>query len=103
MVGSPIVWRLDGAEKVLKGSIVAFEPGKRLSYTIIDPNAPYPDVPEKYTTVTYDLAEDSHQTTISVSDDDFSVVADGKKRYEKTVLGWVEALKKLKGVAEEQI
>ena len=103
VVGDPIIWRLEGTEKVLKGTIVAFEPGKRLSYTIIDTDAPYPDVPQNYTTVTYDLAEDSHQTTVSVSDGDFSVTADGKKRYEKTVRGWGEALKKLKEVAEEQV
>jgi uncharacterized protein YndB with AHSA1/START domain len=101
-VGSPLVWKLEGTEKVLKGNIVSFEPGKKLSYTIIDPNAPYPDIPKNYTTVTYDLAEDRDQTTVSITDGDFSAVADGKKRYERTVQGWGEALKKLKEVAEEQ-
>jgi uncharacterized protein YndB with AHSA1/START domain len=101
-VGSPLVWQMEGTEKVLKGTIVAFEPGKKLSYTIIDPSAPYPDIPENYTTVTYDLAEDRGQTTVSISDGDFSIVADGKKRYERTVQGWGQALKKLKELAEQQ-
>jgi uncharacterized protein YndB with AHSA1/START domain len=100
--GSPLVWRMEGTEKVLKGTIVAFEPGKKLSYTIIDPDAPYPDIQENYTTVTYDLAEDHGQTTVSVSDGDFSAVADGKERYKRTVQGWGQSLKKLKEVAEEQ-
>lgn len=101
-VGSPLVWRMEGTEKVLKGIIVAYEPGKRLSYTIIDPSAPYPDIPKNYTTVTFDLTEDHDQTTVSISDGDFSIVADGKKRYERTVQGWSEALKKLKEVAEDR-
>jgi uncharacterized protein YndB with AHSA1/START domain len=99
-VGGPLVWRIEGTEKVLKGTIVAFEPGKKLSYTIIDPDAPYPDIPGNYTTVTYDLIEDHGQTTVSVSDGDFSAVADGKERYRRTVQGWGQSLKKLKEVAE---
>jgi len=100
-VGSPLVWRLGGNEKILKGTIVGIEPCKRLSYTIIDPEAPYPIIPENYTTVTYELAEKDGETVVSVSDGDFSTVADGKIRYERTVWGWGIALQKLKEVAEE--
>lgn len=101
-VGSPLVWRLEGTDKSLKGTVIAFEPGKRLAYTIIDPEAPYPDIPENYTTVTYDLVEDHGQTIVSISDGDFSTVAEGKMRYERTVQGWGKALKELKKVAEEK-
>ena len=30
-VGSPLVWRLEGSKQVLKGTILAIDPGKRLS------------------------------------------------------------------------
>ncbi len=102
-VGSPLIWRMemDGREKVLKGNIIAIELGKRLSYTIIDPEASYPDIPENYTTVTYDLAEDNGQTIISVSDGDFATIAEGEKRYERTIDAWEMALRGLKEVVEE--
>ncbi len=99
--GSPLVWRIEGSKKILKGSIVAIEPGRRLSYTIIDPEAPYPIIPENYTTVTYELAQENGETVVSVTDGDFATVADGQTRYERTVLGWGIALRKLKEVAEE--
>jgi uncharacterized protein YndB with AHSA1/START domain len=98
--GSPLLWRIGGSRKVLKGTIVAIEPGKRLSYTIIDPDAEYPDIPENYTTVTYTLEEKDGATTVSISDGDFSRVAEGKERYRRTVQGWGEALVRLKEVAE---
>ena len=100
-VGSPLTWRIEGSEKALKGTIVAIEPGIRLSYTIIDPNADYPDIPENSTTVTYTFAEEDGVTTVTVSDGDFSRVAEGKERYRRTVQGWGEALVRLKEVAEE--
>jgi uncharacterized protein YndB with AHSA1/START domain len=100
-VGSPLVWRVQGSKKVLKGTIIAIDPGTRLSYTIIDPEAPYPIVPENSTTVTYQLTGENGQTVVSVSDGDFATVADGEKRYERTVWGWGIALQKLKEVAEE--
>ncbi len=100
-VGSPLVWRLEGSEKVLKGKIVGIEPCTRLSYTIIDPGAPYPVIPENATTVTFELIGENGRTVVSVTDGDFATVADGKKRYERTVWGWGIALPKLKEVAEE--
>jgi uncharacterized protein YndB with AHSA1/START domain len=99
-VGSPLIWHLAGTEKMLKGTIIAIEPGKRLSYTIIDPDAGYPDIPENYTKVTYELTEDHGETIVSVSDGDFATVADGEKRYQRTISGWDLALKNLKEVVE---
>jgi len=84
--------KIDGREKVLKGTIVAIDP-ENLSYTIIDPEASYPDIPENYTTVTYDLAEEDGETIVSVSDDDFATIADGVMRYERSVGAWEMALR----------
>jgi uncharacterized protein YndB with AHSA1/START domain len=102
-VGSPLIWRFEqeGKQKVFKGNIVASEQGKLLSYTIIDPEAGYPDIPANYTTVTYELAEDGGVTTLMVSDGNFATVADGEKRYKRTISGWDTALKALKSVVEE--
>jgi uncharacterized protein YndB with AHSA1/START domain len=100
--GSPLVWRTEGSEKVLRGSIVAIETGKLLSYTIINPEADYPDIPANASTVTYTLVEEDGVTTVSVSDGDFASVADGKERYRLTLQGWEVALVKLKEVVEDE-
>lgn len=99
-IGSPLIWKMEGSEKVLKGTIVAIEHNRRLSYTIIDPEAPYPDIPENYTTVTYELAAEKGETIVSVSDGDFATIANGEERYKKTVWGWGVALQRLKEVVE---
>jgi len=98
--GSTLTWRLEGSSKVLKGKIVALEPEKRLSYTIIDPESGYPDIPENYTTVTYELTGEKGETIVSVSDGDFAAVADGEERYKRTVRGWTMALNRLKEIVE---
>jgi uncharacterized protein YndB with AHSA1/START domain len=98
--GSPLTWRMEGSEKVLKGTILAIEPGRLLSYTIIDPDASYANEPGNATTVTYELTEEGGSTLVSVSDGDFASVAEGEKRYRRTVQGWGEALVRLKEVAE---
>jgi uncharacterized protein YndB with AHSA1/START domain len=98
--GSTLTWRLEGSSKTLKGKIVALEPEKRLSYTIIDPEADYPDIPENYTTVTYELTGEKGETIVSVSDGDFAAVAEGEERYKRTVPGWAVALNRLKEVVE---
>ena len=100
-IGSPLIWKIEGSEKVLKGTIVAIERNRRLSYTIIDPKAPYPDIPENYTTVTYDLTEERGETIVSVSDGDFATVVDGEERYKRTIWGWGVALQRLKEVVEK--
>ena len=38
-VGSVLIWRLEGCEKVLQGKIVAIEPRRCLSHTVIDTEA----------------------------------------------------------------
>src|SRR5690349_289878 len=56
--GSSLLWKgsHEGKEMVfVKGKIVIIEPNKILKYTVIDPNAPYPDIPENYLNVTYEL------------------------------------------------
>ena len=98
--GSTLTSRLEGSSKVLKGKIVALEPEKRLSYTIIDPESGYPDIPENYTMVTYELAGERGETIVSVSEEDFAVVTEGEERYKRMVRGWVMTLNRLKEVVE---
>lgn len=105
-IGSELLWKgvFDGIEIVaVKGKIVDLQPEKRLVYTTIDPNGGYADVPENYLTVTYTLSENNGVTNFTVTQGDYSKVADGQKRYEDTVAGggWESILMEIKKLVEE--
>jgi uncharacterized protein YndB with AHSA1/START domain len=104
--GSPLLWKgnFNGIELVaVKGEIIKIDPVKHLSYTTIDPNNPtVPDIPANYLTVTYDLAEQNGHTTLTVSQGDYSTVAEGDKRYANTIAGggWTSILVQIKELLE---
>jgi len=103
--GSPLIWKgvFNGVEMVaVKGNIVSIVPNKSLVYTVIDPNNPnIPDIPENYLTVTCDLDEEGDQTLLTVSQGDYSTVAEGPARYEDTRKGgWDSIMDRIKAVAE---
>jgi uncharacterized protein YndB with AHSA1/START domain len=106
--GSSLLWRMDYEEKDLiavKGTITSIEPGKFLAYTVIDPNNPeIPDLPENYLTVTYELRELNGQTLLTVTQGDYSTVAEGEKRYKETYNngeGWNPILREIKKLLEQ--
>jgi uncharacterized protein YndB with AHSA1/START domain len=105
--GSPLLWKgnFNGVELIaVKGAIVKIQPGKYLEYTTIDPNSPIPDLPENYLTVTYELAEEQGQTQLTVSQGDYSRVAEGNKRYQDTMDGggWSTILEAIRKLVEEE-
>jgi uncharacterized protein YndB with AHSA1/START domain len=105
--GSQLFWKgqYEGKEVIyVEGRIVDIRPGKHLSYTVIDPNATFPHIPENYLTVTYDLEEKNGQTTFKVSQGDYSKVADGEKRYQESYNngeGWNPILVQIKELVEK--
>lgn len=105
-VGSDLLWRgqHEGREMVfVKGKILLIEPEKLLKYTVIDPFAAYPDIPENYLNVTYELIPNGPQTTLIVTQDGFETAAEGEKRYNDTYNngeGWNPILVEIKKLAE---
>jgi uncharacterized protein YndB with AHSA1/START domain len=104
--GSPLIWKgnFNGVEMIaVKGNVVSIEPKRSLVYTVIDPNNPkIPDLPENYLTITCDLTETNGQTTLDVSQGDYSTVAEGQSRYQETVEGggWDSILVQIKALCE---
>jgi uncharacterized protein YndB with AHSA1/START domain len=105
-VGSDLLWRgnYEGKEMVfVKGKIKTIEPNKLLVYTVIDPFASYPDIPENYLNVTYKLEQQGAQTILTVTQDGFEGAAEGEKRYQDVYNkgeGWNPILVQIKEVSE---
>ena len=105
-VGSPLLWRgeYEGKEMVfVKGTIVDIKPGKLLAYTTIDPNSTIDDISENYLTVTYDLIVENGQTLFTVTQGDYSKVAEGERRYTEAYNngdGWNPILVQIKKLVE---
>ena len=105
--GSPLLWKgsHEGKEMVfVKGNIVEIKPEKFLAYTVIDPNSSMPDIPENYLTVTYELAFEKGETVLTVTQGDYSIVAEGEKRYKEAYNngeGWNPILVEIKKLVEK--
>jgi uncharacterized protein YndB with AHSA1/START domain len=106
--GSSLLWEGEWEGKKMifvKGIIADIQPGKSLAYTVIDPNNPnIPDIPENYLTVTYKLTAENGKTTLTVTQGDYSKVAEGEKRYTESYNngeGWNPILVQIKKFAEE--
>lgn len=108
-VGSQLLWKgkYEGKEMVfVKGTITTFDAPNKLVYTTFDPNGSIEDIAENYLSVTYSLTEDNGQTTLTVSQGDYSKVAEGSKRYEETYNGgegWNPILLKIKLLFNEGV
>lgn len=106
--GSPLLWEgmYEGKEMIfVKGIIVDIIPEKLLVYTTFDPNGTMEDIPENYLTVTYQLSTEKKQTILTVTQGDFSTVADGQKRYEEASNngeGWNPILVAIKNQVEAE-
>ncbi len=106
-VGSPLLWKgeYEGKEMIfVKGHIVDIQPENFLAYTAIDPNSTIDDTPENYLTVTYTLSSEKGQTTLTVTQGDYNIVAEGERRYQETYNngeGWNPILREIKKLVEE--
>ena len=73
-VGSPITYRgtWEGKAYEDKGKVLKVEPEKLLETTYWSGNSGLPDVPENYNKVTYELAAQSGQTTVTITQENNS-------------------------------
>jgi len=105
-IGSDLLWKghHEGQDLIfVKGKILQMEPHRILKYTVIDPFASYPDIPENYLNVAYTLQEEGNQTTLTVVQDGFENAAEGEKRYQETNNngeGWNPILIAIKNLVE---
>lgn len=104
--GSSLEWEMlhEGQPFIpVKGIIEQIIPNTLLKYTVIDPAASYPDIPENHLHVTYALKEANGVTELTVTQDGFEGAADGEKRYQDVYNngeGWNPILVQIKQLVE---
>lgn len=105
--GSSLLWRMDYEGKELiavKGTILEIMPGKKLVYTVFDPNnKTMQDIPENYLRVTYELESTGNETILNVTQGDYHKVAEGERRYRESYNngeGWNPILVEIKKLVE---
>jgi hypothetical protein len=84
----------------VKGTVLAVERARLLSYTTIGVGMGLADVPQNYLTVTCRLMPVGDKTRLEITQGDYARVSDGQKRYDDTVAGWGAVLQQMKSVAE---
>lgn len=101
--GNPVLWQGEmNGEKIVyvKGNVVEYKHNDKIRYTVFPPGLDLEDIPENYLTVTYELSDTNGQTRLTISEGDFSKVANGKQRYAETLEGGDTILVKIKELAE---
>ncbi len=105
--GSKLLWKMNynGQELIaVTGIIKDIQPGNLLIYTTFDPNSGMEDIPENHLTVTYSLENKNGNTLLTVTQGDYSKVADGEKRFRDSNPdgeGWNPILVQIQKLAEE--
>ena len=106
-IGSPVIWKMlyEGKDFIpVKGNVLEIDAPHFLKYTVIDPNANYPDIPENHLNVAYSLTEKGGETILKVTQDGFEGVAEEEKRYQdvhNNGEGWMPILIQIKEIAEK--
>jgi len=98
--GGPIFWRGEwkGRPYEDKGTVLAVEPQKLLKYTHWSPMGGSEDTPENYHTVTYELAGEDGETTLTLRQDNNATQEEADKMANDN---WGPVMDGLKAVAEK--
>lgn len=86
---------------MVKGWVVKVEPPFYLEHTVFPAKSTsIEDMPENYLTVSYTITVKGNECQLTVTQKDFTKVAEGEKRYDSVVDAWAGTLPKIKELAE---
>jgi uncharacterized protein YndB with AHSA1/START domain len=104
--GHPVEFMInkDGEQLlVVKGWTVKVEPPFYLEYTVFPAQSKtIEDTSANYLSVCYTLTVHGNESDLTVTQKDFTNVAEGENRYNSVVKGWPETLEKIKAIAENR-
>lgn len=90
--GTPLLWYVSdgkgGKLLAIKGNITAFEPGRKLAYTMLPPAMDLPDEPNSYITAAFEVEAAGAQTKLHITQSGYNTEALGEKRRADTEKGW---------------
>ncbi|MCF4123190.1 SRPBCC domain-containing protein [Antribacter sp. KLBMP9083] len=97
-VGGPITWQgvWEGKSYQDKGTILEFEPGRRLVHTHLSGLSAQDDTPENYHTLTWTLEGDAGTTRLTLSQDNNATIEEA----EHSKAMWESLVKSVKEIAE---
>ncbi len=104
--GDTLNWKgeYNGKEMIfVTGKILRIQPETYLEYTTFDPNSSMENNAANHLTVCYQLQEENKQTKLTVTQGDYSKVAEGDRRYKETYNngeGWNPILMEIKKLVE---
>lgn len=97
-VGSPVHWKDQNDAVRYKGSVLNYEPGKKITYSYFDPHSGDEDHPSSYVHVSYSIVPRNGMTELLVTLTNFG---GDDTRAEHAAANWdFEVLPKLKSLAE---
>ena len=105
-VGAPMLWKgkTNTGEVIVyvKGNILELEQGKKVTFSMFDPNMNLEDIPANYLIMTYEVIAKGKGTILRLRQENFRNNETGKKRYEESLKGWEAIIPDLKQIAEQE-
>ena len=104
-IGSPIIWKgktEDGKEVIyVKGEIIDFVNGSKVTSTMFDPNMGIADVPKNYVNLTYEVIPKKSGCQLIITQGDFQGADNAEKRFEESKQGWKMVIPTMKKILNE--
>ena len=104
-IGSAITWegKTEEGETVIfvKGAIIAFEAGKKTTFSMFDPNMGIADIPANYVNLTYEVIPKEKGCDLVITQGDFQGKGNGEKRFEEAKKGWQMVIPNMKQLLNE--
>ena len=98
--GSPIEFKDDTGNAVVRGNIIKIKAKKLLEYTVFNLESGLRFNPSDFSIITDELSFDHGITTLLITDD-VGNAPGAKERYKKSEKGWASILKGLKKLLED--
>lgn len=104
-IGNQILWngKTENGEEItyVKGKVVEYEQGKKVTSTMFDPNLGIPDVPRNYVNLTYEVIRIENGCKLIITQGDFQNADNAEKRFEESRQGWKMVIPIMKRILNE--
>ena len=104
-IGNQILWKgkTENGEEIIyvKGEIIEYKKGKKVTSTMFDPNIGIPDIPRNYINLTYEVIPQKTGTMLMITQGDFKNTDNAEKRFIESKQGWKMVISTMKKLLNE--